>query len=67
MLGKLGVPLEAVRQQVEEIIGQGPQEPTGFIPFSPRAKKVLELSLRFLPRRGRVRMMGAVMAGMTKR
>ncbi|MGI8695800.1 MAG: ATP-dependent Clp protease ATP-binding subunit, partial [Mycobacteriales bacterium] len=35
-----------VRQQVEEIIGQGQQAPTGHIPFTPRAKKVLELSLR---------------------
>src|SRR5690349_6595723 len=38
--------LEGVRQQVEEIIGQGQQAPTGHIPFTPRAKKVLELSLR---------------------
>ena len=42
----LGVSLEAVRQQVEEIIGQGQQAPSGHIPFTPRAKKVLELSLR---------------------
>jgi hypothetical protein len=33
-------------QQVEEIIGQGQQAPSGHIPFTPRAKKVLELSLR---------------------
>jgi ATP-dependent Clp protease ATP-binding subunit ClpA len=46
-LESLGVSLEAVRQQVEEIIGQGQQEPlSGHIPFTPRAKKVLELSLR---------------------
>jgi ATP-dependent Clp protease ATP-binding subunit ClpC len=38
--------LEAVRSQVEEIIGQGQQAPSGHIPFTPRAKKVLELSLR---------------------
>ena len=37
---------EAVRSQVEEIIGQGQAAPTGHIPFTPRAKKVLELSLR---------------------
>src|SRR5690606_14501765 len=37
---------EAVRAQVEEIIGQGQQSPSGHIPFTPRAKKVLELSLR---------------------
>ena len=35
-----------VRQQVEEIIGQGQHAPSGHIPFTPRAKKVLELSLR---------------------
>ncbi|QXT62420.1 ATP-dependent Clp protease ATP-binding subunit [Tessaracoccus palaemonis] len=45
-LESLGIELDAVRQQVEEIIGQGQQVPTGHIPFTPRAKKVLELSLR---------------------
>src|ERR1022692_482260 len=45
-LQTLGISLEAVRQQVEEIIGQGQQAPSGHIPFTPRAKKVLELSLR---------------------
>ncbi len=45
-LESLGISLEAVRQQVEEIIGQGQATPTGHIPFTPRAKKVLELSLR---------------------
>src|ERR1700716_3139854 len=45
-LESLGISLEAVRQQVEEIIGQGQQAPSGRIPFTPRAKKVLELSLR---------------------
>src|SRR5207245_2992009 len=38
--------LEAVRNQVEESIGQGGSSPSGHIPFTPRAKKVLELSLR---------------------
>ena len=42
----LGINLESVRQQVVEIIGQGSQAPSGHIPFTPRAKKVLELSLR---------------------
>uniref|UniRef100_UPI0040493C3C ATP-dependent Clp protease ATP-binding subunit n=1 Tax=Candidatus Planktophila sp. TaxID=2175601 RepID=UPI0040493C3C len=42
----MGISLEAVRAQVEEIIGQGQQAPSGHIPFTPRAKKVLELSLR---------------------
>jgi ATP-dependent Clp protease ATP-binding subunit ClpC len=45
-LEALGISLEAVRSQVEEIIGQGQQAPSGHIPFTPRAKKVLELSLR---------------------
>jgi ATP-dependent Clp protease ATP-binding subunit ClpC len=45
-LESLGISLEGVRQQVEEIIGQGQTPPTGHIPFTPRAKKVLELSLR---------------------
>ena len=42
----MGISLEGVRAQVEEIIGQGQQAPSGHIPFTPRAKKVLELSLR---------------------
>jgi ATP-dependent Clp protease ATP-binding subunit ClpA len=42
----LGIRLEALRSRVEEIIGQGQQAPSGHIPFTPRAKKVLELSLR---------------------
>jgi ATP-dependent Clp protease ATP-binding subunit ClpC len=45
-LEALNISLEAVRAQVEEIIGQGQQAPSGHIPFTPRAKKVLELSLR---------------------
>jgi ATP-dependent Clp protease ATP-binding subunit ClpC len=45
-LESLGISLEAVRQQVKEIIGRGQQSPSGHIPFTPRAKKVLELSLR---------------------
>ncbi|MEA2533015.1 MAG: ATP-dependent Clp protease ATP-binding subunit ClpC, partial [Actinomycetota bacterium] len=45
-LESLGISLEAVRQQVEEIIGTGSSSPQGHIPFTPRAKKVLELSLR---------------------
>src|SRR5476651_1121319 len=45
-LESLGISLDAVREQVEEIIGQGQQAPSGHIPFTPRAKKVLELSLR---------------------
>ena len=45
-LESLSISLEAVRSQVEEIIGQGGSSPSGHIPFTPRAKKVLELSLR---------------------
>jgi ATP-dependent Clp protease ATP-binding subunit ClpC len=45
-LESLSISLEAVRHQVEDIIGQGGSSPSGHIPFTPRAKKVLELSLR---------------------
>jgi ATP-dependent Clp protease ATP-binding subunit ClpC len=45
-LTALDVSLEAVREQVREIIGEGDAAPRGHIPFTPRAKKVLELSLR---------------------
>ncbi|TCO56045.1 P-loop NTPase fold protein [Actinocrispum wychmicini] len=45
-LESLGIALEGVRQQVEEIVGQGQHGPSGHIPFTPRAKTVLELSLR---------------------
>ena len=45
-LESLNISLGAVREQVQEIIGQGQQAPSGHIPFTPRAKKVLELSLR---------------------
>src|SRR6266516_755254 len=45
-LESLGISLEAVRQQVEEIIGRGQHAASGHIPITPRAKKVLELSLR---------------------
>jgi ATP-dependent Clp protease ATP-binding subunit ClpA len=42
----LDISLEAVRQQVEDTVGRGSRSPSGHIPFTPRAKKVLELSLR---------------------
>jgi ATP-dependent Clp protease ATP-binding subunit ClpC len=45
-LEEFGISLEAVRVQVQETIGQGQTAPTGHIPFTPRAKKVLELSQR---------------------
>jgi ATP-dependent Clp protease ATP-binding subunit ClpC len=45
-LTALGIGLDAARQQVQEIIGEGAPQPSGHIPFTPRAKKVLELSLR---------------------
>ena len=45
-LESLGISLDGVRTQVTEIIGEGQQAPSGHIPFTPRAKKVLELSLR---------------------
>ena len=43
-LASLGVSLDASRQQVEEITGRGQHPPSGHIPFTPQAKKVLELS-----------------------
>ncbi len=45
-LDALGISLDAVRQQVLEIIGEGRQAPAGHIPFTPRSKKVLDLALR---------------------
>ena len=45
-LESLGISLEAVREKVEETIGPAGSAPTGSPPFTPRAKKVLELSLR---------------------
>jgi ATP-dependent Clp protease ATP-binding subunit ClpA len=45
-LESLGITLETVRQQVEEIIGRGQQAPSGSIPFTPRAEKVLKLARR---------------------
>jgi ATP-dependent Clp protease ATP-binding subunit ClpC len=45
-LGELGVELGVVRAFVEEAVGRGGETPGGHIPFTPRAKKVLELSLR---------------------
>ncbi len=45
-LESLSISLEGVREQVQDIIGQGSSSPSGHIPFTPRAKKVLELSLR---------------------
>ena len=45
-LRNLGVTLETVQAQVEEIIGRGVQAPSGHIPFTPRSKTVLEASLR---------------------
>jgi ATP-dependent Clp protease ATP-binding subunit ClpC len=51
-LESLGVSLDAVRNQVEEIVGRGGASVPGDIPFTPRAKKVLELSLREAQRLG---------------
>lgn len=45
-LEALDISLEAVREQVQDIIGLGQEPPSGHIPFTPRAKKVLELTLR---------------------
>ena len=47
LLGLFEVPIDDVRQRVEDIIGRGGgSPPSGHIPFTPRAKKVLEMSLR---------------------
>ena len=46
VLHGLGISGNAVRDKVESIIGEGGSSPSGHIPFTPRAKKVLELSLR---------------------
>ena len=43
---ELNISIDSVRSEVVEIIGEGQQSPSGHIPFTPRAKKVLELSLR---------------------
>lgn len=45
-LESMDIALESVREQVEQIIGRDSQPPSGHIPFTPRAKKVLEYSLR---------------------
>ena len=45
-LTSLGVSLEEARRRVEEIVGDGKEVATGHIPFTPRAKKVLELAQR---------------------
>ena len=45
-LEQLGISLDAVLAQVQDMIGTGSQQTTGHIPFTPRAKKALELSLR---------------------
>ena len=46
VLGRFGLSLEGARQEVTAIVQTGKHEPTGHIPFTPRAKKTLELSLR---------------------
>jgi ATP-dependent Clp protease ATP-binding subunit ClpC len=51
-LESLGISLEAVREKVEETIGMAGTAPSGSPPFTPRAKKVLELSLREAAERG---------------
>jgi ATP-dependent Clp protease ATP-binding subunit ClpC len=51
-LGALEITLDAAREQVTEMIGEGAGQPSGHIPFTPRTKKVLELSLREAQRLG---------------
>jgi ATP-dependent Clp protease ATP-binding subunit ClpA len=46
VLTTLGITVDAVREKVAQLVGDGDEAPHGQIPFTPRAKKVLELSLR---------------------
>src|SRR6185437_13573382 len=46
VLAGFGMSLEATRREVTAIVSAGTTAPSGHIPFTPRAKKVLELSLR---------------------
>ncbi len=52
VLASADITLEAVRREVEAVVGRGEQPPSGHIPFTPRAKKCLELSLREALQRG---------------
>ncbi len=45
-LRSAGVTLDAVRERIETLVGRGQQPRSGHIPFTPRAKKCLELALR---------------------
>jgi ATP-dependent Clp protease ATP-binding subunit ClpC len=45
-LGSAGITMDAVRAEIEKLVGRGQLAPSGHIPFTPRAKKCLELSLR---------------------
>src|SRR5256885_1431001 len=45
VLASLGVSLVAIREQIVAIIGMGGEQPAGHVPFTPRAKKILELAL----------------------
>jgi Clp amino terminal domain, pathogenicity island component len=46
VLATLGITVDEVRMQVTQMVGDGDEAARGQIPFTPRAKKVLELSLR---------------------
>jgi ribosomal protein S18 acetylase RimI-like enzyme len=54
-LTSLHISLDAARQQVREIVGEGESTPDAHIPFTPRAKQVLEASVRETVERGQVR------------
>ena len=45
-LTSMGIALDSVRRRVSQLVGRGKRPPSGHIPFTPRAKKILELSLR---------------------
>jgi ATP-dependent Clp protease ATP-binding subunit ClpC len=52
VLGSLGINQDTAREQVVEIAGAGTGQLSGHVPFTPRTKKVLELSLREAQRLG---------------
>src|SRR5690242_18431509 len=52
VLGSLGIIQDTAREQVVEIAGAGTGQLSGHVPFTPRTKKVLELSLREAQRLG---------------
>src|SRR6266581_586699 len=46
LVGQFKLTLEGIRQEITDVVGTGKKQQSGHIPFTPRAKKVLELALR---------------------